>query len=254
MSATAPTPSPRSGQREPEAGASSPRSGQREPQAGASSPRSRPRDPQANAPPPLSGRRAQAARNDRLILESARAVFLADPSAPITAVAKHAGVGISALYTRYGSKEELLRRLCNDGLQRFVDETEAALADDRDTWTMVSDYMRRLVDADTSSLTLALAGKFTPTEEMFALAERANELTAAVFERVKDLLRPGVAAHDLSLVFELVAAIKLSDRGRTEQLRRRYLAVILDGLRASDRDPLPGPPPTWQEINERWAM
>ena len=48
-------------------------------------------------PTPLSGRRAQAAANDAVILASARAVFTADPSAPISAVAQHAGVGISAL-------------------------------------------------------------------------------------------------------------------------------------------------------------
>src|SRR5579862_2401551 len=72
---------------------------------------------------PLSGRQAEAARNDRRILESARAVFTADPGAPITAVAKHAGVGISALYTRYGSKEELLRTLCTEAMQAIVRET-----------------------------------------------------------------------------------------------------------------------------------
>jgi AcrR family transcriptional regulator len=211
-----------------------------------------PSDP-APAPPRLSGRRAQAARNDELILASAKAVFLDDPGAPITAVAKHAGVGISALYSRYGSKEELLRKLCQDGLAVFVAETEAALADDRDPWSSFADYMRRLVDADTSSMTLALAGTFTPTAEMFALAERANELLAKFFERVKGELRPDVDVHDLSLIFELVAAIKLSSRERTVQLRRRYLAVILDGLRARDRDRLPGPPPSWQELNERWV-
>jgi AcrR family transcriptional regulator len=203
-------------------------------------------------PSPLSGRRAEAARNDEIILESARAVFLADPSAPITAVAKHAGVGISALYSRYGSKEELLRKLCNDGLQRFVDETEAALADERDDWTTFSDYMRRLVDADSNSLTLALAGKFTPTPEMFELAERANELLGKLFARVRGELRPGLEVHDISVVLEIVAALKLDDRGRTEQLRRRYLAVILDGLRAGNEEPLPAPAPTWQEMNERW--
>jgi AcrR family transcriptional regulator len=205
------------------------------------------------SPSPLSGRRAQAARNDELILESARAVFLADPGAPITAVAKHAGVGISALYTRYGSKEELLRKLCNDGLQRFVDETEAALADERDDWTAFAEYMRRLIDADTSSMTLALAGSFTPTAEMFVLAERANELLVSFFERVKGVLRPDLDVHDLSLIFELVAAIKVADRARTQVLRRRYLAVVLDGLRAMEREVLPGPPPTWQELNERWV-
>src|SRR5271169_5542337 len=76
---------------------------------------------------PLSGRQAEAARNDQRILDSARAVFVNDPGAPITAVAKHAGVGISALYTRYGSKEELLRKLCTDGLLIVVSQTEAAI-------------------------------------------------------------------------------------------------------------------------------
>jgi hypothetical protein len=47
---------------------------------------------------PLSGRKAQANRNDQVILDAARQVFIADPAAPISAVAKEAGVGISALY------------------------------------------------------------------------------------------------------------------------------------------------------------
>ena len=203
----------------------------------------------------MSGRRAEAARNDERILEAARAVFVADPSAPITAVAKHAGVGISALYTRYGSKEELLRTLCHDGLAVFVAETETALADTRGDWDAFADYMGRLVDADTSSMTLALAGTFTPTPEMFALAESANTLLAAFFERVRHTLRPGVEVHDVSLVFELAAAIKVGDRERTQQLRRRYLTVILDGLHfgAGNGDALPQPPPTWAELNQRWA-
>ena len=43
---------------------------------------------------------AVARRNDATILASARAVFVADPDAPIAAVARHAGVGISSLYRR----------------------------------------------------------------------------------------------------------------------------------------------------------
>ena len=58
--------------------------------------------------------------------------------------------------------------------------------------------------------------------------------------------------HDVSLVFELVAAIKFADPGRTTELRHRYLALILDGMRATDRGELPGPPPAWPELSERW--
>lgn len=203
-------------------------------------------------PAPLSGRRAQAARNDKLILDSAREVFIADPEAPITAVSRHAGVGISALYSRYGSKDELLRRLCTDGLERFIAETEAALADNRDHWTVFASYMRRLVDADTSSMTTALAGTFTPTEDMFTLAERSAHLLSQLFERVSDAIRPGVGVHDLSAVTELAASVKNPDPERTRQLRQRYLAIILDGLRAGHDEPLPATPPTWQEISGRW--
>jgi hypothetical protein len=109
------------------------------------------------------------------------------------------------------------------------------------------------VAADTSSMTLALAGTFTPTPDMFALAERSNQLLQEFFARVSDELRPGLSVHDISLVFELVAAVKLSSPERTRRLRQRYLAVILAGLRRSAADgELPGPAPSWQEINERW--
>ena len=132
-------------------------------------------------------------------------------------------------------------------------ETEAALADTRDHWAAFTSFMEKLVAADTSSMTLALAGTFTPTPDMFALAERSNRLLQEFFERVRDALRPGLSVHDISLVFELVAAVKLASPERTAQLRQRYLSVILSGMRDSAADgDLPGPPPTWQELNERW--
>ena len=87
---------------------------------------------------------------------------------------------------------------------------------------------------------------------MYALAERANEMSTQLFERVRGVLRVGVQVHDLSLVFELIAAVKLANRDRTQQLRRRYLEIVLDGLRAGAEGSLPGPPPSWQELNERW--
>jgi AcrR family transcriptional regulator len=203
----------------------------------------------------MSGRQAEAARNDQRILQAARAVFVADPGAPITAVAKHAGVGISALYTRYGSKEELLRTLCTAGLQTFVAETEAAIervGHGEDHWQVFAEFMRNLADADTSSLTRAFAGKFAPTPEMFGLANRSAELSEEFFGLVRDVLRPDLVLHDVSLAFELVAAIKFADPARTTELRHRYLALILDGMRAAGRPALPGPPPGWPEISERW--
>lgn len=114
----------------------------------------------------LSGRRAQAARNDELILDAARAVFVADPGAPIAAVAERAGVGISALYRRHGTKEDLLRQLCADRLVLYIAAAKDALTD----------------DCRHPLLTISLAGTFTATDELRAAATRAGELAAAIVE------------------------------------------------------------------------
>src|SRR5215217_5172848 len=110
-------------------------------------------DKKETTPAPLSCRRAEATRNDQLILDAAREVFVADPGAPIATVANRAGVGIGAVYRRYASKEELLRRLSAAGLQQYIAAVEDALArDDGDLWSSFTEFMRRMVDADTHSL------------------------------------------------------------------------------------------------------
>ena len=199
----------------------------------------------------MSGRQAEAARNDQLILDAARSVFIADPAAPVSEVAKRAGVGIAALYRRYPSKEDMLRKLSADGLQRYIAEAEAALADERDPWTAFAGFMDRIVAADTHSLTQRLAGTFTPSEELYREAARAQDLNVALFERVRGELRPGLVVDDIAWMLEMVAAIRLRDPERTAQLRQRYLALLLDGLRGPAA-PLPGPPPGWEEMGERW--
>jgi AcrR family transcriptional regulator len=203
---------------------------------------------------PLSGRRAQAARNDALILRAAREVFVADPKAPISAVAERAGVGIGALYRRYGSKEDLLRRLSAEGLKTYTSAVEDALADEGDPWEAFANFMLRIVDADTHSLTLRLAGTFTPTEELYQDSRNAQELNVRLFERTRSAgaIRHDVEVDDLSLLFEQVATVRIGGEERTRQLRRRYLALLLDALRVSSGSALPGPPPSWEEISRRW--
>jgi AcrR family transcriptional regulator len=203
---------------------------------------------------PMSGRRVQAARNDHLILEAAREVFVADPGAPISAVAERAGVGISALYRRYAGKEDLLRKLCADGLDLYIAAAEAAVADQGDPWSVFAEFMRRVVDADTHSLTLSLAGTFEPTEELYRRAEWAEQLNARILERAQEAgaVRPDLVVDDLSFLFEQLASLRVPDEQRTRELRRRYLALQLDALRSPPAAPLPGPAPGWEEVRQRW--
>ena len=134
----------------------------------------------------MDGRRAQAARNDTAILEAARAVYAADPEAPIAAVAARAGVGISALYRRYPSKEELLRKLCGDGLRESIAAAEAALADDGDAWKVFRRYMTRVVEADAHTLSFRLAIALEKdSEALWQDATKAQDLRERVFKRAQ---------------------------------------------------------------------
>ncbi|MFG1947003.1 TetR/AcrR family transcriptional regulator [Nonomuraea sp. NPDC048826] len=206
---------------------------------------------------PMSGRKAQAARNDELILAAARAVFTADPNAPIAAVAERAGVGISALYRRYPSKEALLQKLCGDGLKLYIEVARKAVEDDEgDPWEVFAAYLRGIVDADSSSLTIKLAGTFQPTQELMHDSALASELATEAHRRAVEagVLRPDVTPSDIALVFEQLASVKLGDERRTFELRHRYLTLVMDALRRPPaHHPLPGPPPGDDELKHRWV-
>ncbi|WP_254896962.1 TetR/AcrR family transcriptional regulator [Amycolatopsis sp. Hca4] len=160
----------------------------------------------------LPGRRGQAARNNIVILDAARHVFLGDPKAPISQVAERAGVGISALYRRYPSKEALLRHICHDGLLLYIGEAEYA-AEEKDGWDALTKFLTRVVEADVHSLTVHLAGTFTPTPEMGRDAQRAGELTRKLVERAHESgrLRPDVVTEDIGMILECCAAIRVDD-------------------------------------------
>jgi AcrR family transcriptional regulator len=205
--------------------------------------------------PGLSGRKAEAARNDRAILDAAREVFMREPGAPILAVALRAGVGVGALYRRYASKEVLLQTLCADGLRQYIAIAEEALAADLSPPAAFTRFMEGIIDSDVHALTVALAGTFTPTEELHALAARAGALGERVFARAQaaGALRADLEVTDLPMLFEQVTAIRLGGPPRTAALRRRYLALLLDALRPGAAvGSLPGSPPAAAELARRW--
>ncbi|WP_246576625.1 TetR/AcrR family transcriptional regulator [Actinospica durhamensis] len=197
---------------------------------------------------------AQANRNDTAILDAARKVFVADPSAPISAVAKEAGVGISALYRRYTGKEELLQTLCANGLATYIEIAQASLEVD-DPWRGFADFLAGVVDADVHSLTVNLAGSFTPTPELHARATEATRLAGQLLDRAAaaGAVRADFDVNDIAMLLEQLTAVRLEDPERTRTLRRRYLALHLEALRPDTaRATLPGPPPSPAELGARW--
>jgi AcrR family transcriptional regulator len=205
--------------------------------------------------PPLNGRRAEAARNDELVLEAARKVLVAAPDAPMAQIADRAGVGIGSLYRRYPSKEALVIQVCLDSMRQLEAIARAALERARtEPWEAFAEFMRASQAAGAGGLGPSLAGTFTPPRELMeasrATAAAVRELVRAVQEA--GAVRGDIAAEEIGLLFEILRTISLGSEERSAELQQRYLTLMLQALRAPPAGPLPGTPATWEEFTRRW--
>ena len=205
---------------------------------------------------PLGGRRAEAARNDVRVLRAARELLTRDPEAPMAHIARRAGVGVGTLYRRYASREALVLHLCRDGVRQVETEARRALDTvDGDAWAAFTAFMNGAYDAGAGALGRSVLGSFTPDQELTGASEVALEATRALLHRVQEAgaVRADINVEDLNLLFEQLRSVQLGDERRAEELQRRYLALILQALRAPAAGPLPGPAPGWDEVRLRWA-
>ena len=213
----------------------------------------------ARALNPLSGRgrQAEARRNDLAVLDAARDVFTAHgASAPVTAVAERAGVGMGTLYRRYGSKTELLQRMCVLAMQQALDAAADALQAD-DPWAGLAGYIRDCVELRAGALA-SLAGQVETTAEMRATAQRGLAATAELVARARQdgSLRADVTPLDINWLIEQFSrrARDPVDPDEERNVRSRLLAIALDGLRArTGGQALPGRPPSPELYANRWS-
>jgi AcrR family transcriptional regulator len=200
------------------------------------------------------GRHAEAERNDWLLLEAAREVFATQGAdAPVAAVAERAGVGMGSLYRRYGSKTELLQRLCVLAMEQAIDAAEEALAHE-DAWSGLAGYVRTCVGFRSGALA-PLAGAFETTLEMVETSKRGRRLLDAVVARAHQAgaLRPDATPLDISWLIELLSRHGAHQpASEDDNVRQRLLAIALDGLRAREAETLPGPVPSVEHYEERW--
>jgi len=222
-------------------------------------------------PDSAHGRQAEARRNDRAVLDAARDVFSAQGAdAPISAVAERAGVGVGTLYRRYGSKTELLQRMCVLAMEQGIEAAGEALEAD-DPWTGLCGYIRACVEMRSGALG-SLAGQIEMTDEMLSTARRGMTLAEEAVARAHRAgsLRPDVTALDIALLIESFSrrapgasgsaarddpgapdAPSEADEERNAQVR--LLTVAFDGLRAPGATPLPGRAPSASRYTGRWS-
>jgi AcrR family transcriptional regulator len=217
------------------------------------------------SPQSVHGRQAEARRNDLVVLDAARDVFTAQgAAAPVSAVAERAGVGVGTLYRRYGSKTELLQRLCVLAMEQTLEAADAALQAD-DPWTGLAGYIRTCIELRSGALA-ALAGQIETTAEMQSTARRS-------MTRMRDLvarahhdgsLRPDVSALDIAWLIEQFsrrapapapapAPVAPAESAEDRNVRSRLVAIALAGLHTAPAQALPGRPPSLARYVDRWS-
>jgi AcrR family transcriptional regulator len=205
--------------------------------------------------PSARGRQAEARRNDIAVLEAARDVFgTLGAGAPVAAVAERAGVGVGSLYRRYGSKAELLQRLCIVAMEQAHAAAGDALAAE-DSWTGLAGYVRACVALRSGALA-PLAGQIETTPEMLRISRQGSrgldEIVARAHRDGK--LRGDATALDIAWLIEQFSrrASDAVDPGEESRVRARLVAIALDGLRPTGAQPLPGRPPSRAHYERRW--
>jgi AcrR family transcriptional regulator len=199
-------------------------------------------------------RRAESVRNDERVLRAARDVLTAAPAASMAEIAARAGVGVGTLYRRYPSKDALVAAMWLDSVRGL--EAEAAVALDRARmypWGAFVGFMAASVASGAGALVATLAGTLTPTDELVTAEQRLRAAVRELLEcsQAAGAVRPDITAVDVGVLFEQLRAVQADDARREATLRRRYLELFLQALRAPGAAPLPGPPPTAGELRRR---
>jgi AcrR family transcriptional regulator len=184
--------------------------------------------------------RKDAERNRQRILAAARELFTERGlGVTLNDIAHHADVGVGTVYRRFPDKQKLIDALFDEHIGEMVTLAEEGLADP-DPWQGLAGFLERGLDLQACNRGLKELLHNTP--EGSALVESARDrllpLLRALVERARDAgaLRADIEPQDLPLVQLMIGEIIDRTREVDPELWRRYLELVLCGLRA-DPDP-----------------
>jgi len=195
-----------------------------------------------DGPRPL---RRDAERNRQRILEAATEVFNERGlDVSLDEIARHAGVGVGTVYRRFRTKEELVEALFMSRLATVAAIAEQAL-EAADPWAGLVSFMERMTEIMAGDLGLRQILMFaTYGRNLVAIAREHNApLVERLVERAQAAgqLRSDLRQTDIIFtVFMLTDATELA-QAASPGIWRRYLALILDGMRPAREGVTPLP-------------
>jgi AcrR family transcriptional regulator len=201
------------------------------------------------------GLRADAARNLARILDAAREVFAERGSeASVHEIAARAGVGTATIYRRFPTKDDLLAAMFELALARLVADAAAA-AEAKDVGRALRQFMHKAAAAHMADRGYCDAAE-TGLKERPEIATRIDQLIRNVdrlLDRAKDAgeVRTDVNAYDVPMLLMAVAHAGSLLEDRVPGAWKRYLDLVLDGLRPEAARPLSRRPLTARDIRPR---
>jgi len=191
--------------------------------------------------------RRDAARNRERILAAAGEVF-ATRGLEVTLddIAHHAGVGVGTVYRRFHDKEQLIDALFDDRVDAIARVAEDALAA-ADPWLGLEGFFVGILDlqaADRGLRELAFAGRHgreRVTRARTRLEPMVQELVARA--QASGQLRGDVLPDDVPIIQKMLAQVIDIAGDASPDLWRRYLTIVLDGLRTRRDGPTALPVP-----------
>jgi AcrR family transcriptional regulator len=187
--------------------------------------------------------RRDAERNRQRILAAAGELFTQRGlGVTLDDIARHAGVGVGTVYRRFPDKEVLIDALFEQRLESLCAIAEQALADP-DPWDGFVLFFERgsELQAHDRGLKELLACSAHGGGCVAHARDRLRRMVTELFDRAKaaGVVRADADPYDTPLIYIMLGAVMDRTRDIAPDVWRRYLGLILDGLRPAAATRLP---------------
>lgn len=195
--------------------------------------------------------RADAQRNLARILDAAREVFAEQGlDASAADVAARAGVGTATVFRRFPTKDDLIAAVVEHRVREIGESARVAAASDD------PDAVRKFLHAAASAyihdrgFCEAAGTEFVGKERLGALFNEVYSDVALMLERAQAAghIRADLTPQDIPVLLSAVAQTGLLLGPTGGERWRRYLDIVLDGLRPQGATALSRRAPTQAEL------
>jgi AcrR family transcriptional regulator len=191
--------------------------------------------------------RADAARNRARLLDAAAAAFAEQGlDVGVAEIARRAGVGQGTFFRHFPTKEELIAAIIEQRIAEVLEVAREA-AKDPDPWAGLRRFFTWSLEAQTRDRALkeSLAHRTLGDPRYDEARREILDLIGSIIRRGQEagVLRADLTPQDVPFLLSAVGASADPFPGAPAGIWRRYLAMVMDGLRPAAASDAGEPPP-----------